>query len=59
MLGHSSSSESVTYSITNSQSESSSLSSAMVEGSTRVPSVRDLVRGLKLKLTLKVLKLEK
>ena len=54
MLDHSSSSESVTYSITNSQSESSSLSSAMVEGSTRVPSVRDLVRGLKLKLTLKV-----
>ena len=50
-----SSSESVTYSMTNSQSESSSsLSSAMVVGSTRVPSVRDLVRGLKLKLTLNV-----
>ena len=40
--------------MTNSQSESSSsLSSRMVWGRTSVPSVRDFVRGLKLKLTLK------
>ena len=40
--------------MTNSQSESSSsLSSRMVCGRTSVPSVRDFVRGLKLKLTLK------